>query len=610
MKKLFLILVILSAVLQISGQDVAFKAETKSPVREGERFRLIYSVNAEGQNFNAPKIKGFRVLSGPNRSSQSSIQIINGKVTRSVNYEYYYTLQALEEGSFELSPASIDVEGETYYSNQVTIRVEKGNPPQSSSSQQGSVSQENIEGIDEDYAFLRAEVSDANPLLGEQVIVTYKLYYRVNITDYAISQSPSYPGCWSQDITEDKQPTQQTSMVNGKRYRVAEIYREAIFPQKTGEIVTGPMEFQIAARVKDNSRRSRDPFESFFDDSFFGGRAVQRKLQSNPLTLNVKPLPANGKPATFEGAVGDFELSSTIDKKEILVNDAITLNIKISGKGNIKLIDAPDINFPPDFEVYDPEVTTDIHTSSVSGISGSKTFKYLIIPRVAGTYKIRSKDFSFFDINARQYKTIDIPEYTINVKKGDQQASQGITIRSGAKQDIQYLGEDIRYIKTDNLNLRKRGDLFFRSTTFYLVMGIAFFVLILVLLAYYVLSKRKGNVMLQNEKQATRIARKRLKISKEYLKKGDGEHFYEALSDAIWGYISYKFNIPLSALSVDTVKTKLEDKVKNEDIISEFVETLEACEYARFAPGDKDKKMEELYERAQQVIINTEKELR
>lgn len=610
MNKITVILLFLFTGLMGFGQDVEFSADTKSPVKEGERFRLVYSVNAEGSGFSPPKMEGFRVLSGPNRSSQSSIQIINGKVTRSVNYEYYFILQAMDEGEFTIESATITVDGKEYKSNSLNIRVEKGNATTGRTAGRSSTENKQLEGIDEEFAFLRAEVSEPKPMLGEQVIVTYKLYYRVNITDYAISQSPSYPGCWSQDITDDRQTPQQTEMVNGKRYRVAEIYKEAIFPQKTGKIETKPMEFQIVARVKNDSRRSRDPFESFFDDSFFGGRSVKRSLTSNPLTLDVKPLPQQGKPMSFNGAVGDFKVSSSIDKKKVLVNDAITLSVKVSGKGNVKLIDAPKVSFPPDFEVYDPEVSSNISTSSLSGVSGSKTIKYLLIPRVAGAFNIKPQDFSYYDMDAGKYKTINLPEYEITVDEGDQKASEGITIRSGSKQDIKYLGEDIRFIKTEFKKLDKRGDYFFGSQKFYMVIAIPVLVFIIILVIVFINRKRKGNTLLQNERQATKIAKKRLKSSKEFLKKGESANFYQALSEAIWGYIAYKFSIPRSELSVDTVRSKLSDKNTDENIIDEFIEVLDACEYARFAPGDKEKKMDELYERAQQIIVKTEKQLK
>lgn len=608
MKRVYgIILLVLTAA--ISFGQISFKAETRNPVREGERFRLKFSVNASGENFAPPAIQDFRVLSGPNKSTNSSIQIINGSMTRTVNHDYYYTLQALKEGVYEIGSATIEVDGETYKSDPISIRVMKGNPP-ASSSNTGSTSTETIEGVDEDYAFLKAEVSNTSPMLGEQVMITYKLYYRVAISDYGISQSPSYPGCWSQDISDKNAPEQQVATVNGKQYNVAEIYKEAIFPQKSGKIVTKPMKFEIVARVKDKRSKSNDPFDSFFNDPFFGGRSVRKELSSTPITFNVKNLPLEGQPAAFNSAVGQFTVSSKLDNNEVVVNDAINLTYTISGKGNLKLIDPPTINFPPDFEVYDPEVSDNIKTSSYSGVSGSKTFKYLVIPRVSGTFTIDPITFSYYDLKTKSYKTTTTQPYTITVEKGNAQTNQGITVRSGGQQDITYLGNDIRFIMTGDLKLQPIGVYFFGSGAFYLALLLPVLLFIAILVWMRISKSRKSNVALQNEKQATRIAKKRLKKSKECIKKQQHEAFYEELSQAIWGYLSFKFNIALADLSVDTVKSHLQEKSVQDELIDDFADTLEACEFARFAPGNKEKKIEELYAKAQQVIIKTEKQLK
>ncbi len=610
MKKALLITTLIFWVLSLAAQDVSFEADTKSPVKEGERFRIKFSLNAEGENFTPPDFDGFRVLSGPNRSSRSSMQIINGKVTRSVSYEYHYTLQATEKGEYAIGSASVKVNGKQYKTEPLQVIVEQGSgSSQSGSSRRQSSSQQKSPKADEEYAFLRAEANNSNPYIGEQVLITYKLYYRVSITDYGISQSPSYPGCWSQNIEGNGQAKQYTETVNGKQYKVAEIHKEAVFPQKSGEITTKPMEFQILARIRDDSRRSRDPFDRFFDDSFFGGRTVRRNLKSNEIKLDVKPVPQAGKPVSYSGAVGDFSIESEIDKKEVLVNDAINLTLKVNGQGNIKLIDDPNIRVSSDFEVYDPEVSNNIETTA-SGVSGNKTFKYLIIPRVAGNYKIGPFEFSYFDPKSETYKSYTTPEYDITVNKGDDKASQGLTVRSGEKRDIQYLGEDIRYIHTGDMKLQPVGAYFFGNMNFYLWLIIPLMIFIIFALILAVSRKNARNISLQKEKKATKIAKKRLKRSENFLKKQQTEAFYEELSEAIWGYLSYKFDIPLAQLSLDAVRDKLTKKSISSELIDAFTQTLEACEYARFAPGDKNKKMEDLYNQAKKVIVQTEKQLK
>jgi uncharacterized membrane protein len=591
--------------------QVSFTTDTKNPVREGERFRLVFRVNAEGKGFEAPDFDGFRVLSGPNRSSRSSVQIINGKVSRSVNYEYYFTLQALSKGTYTIGPASIRVDGKEYTTKPVEISVLPGNPPvnQQHSPNSGSTSVTSTP-EDKSIAFLRAEASKNDPYLGEQVIVTYKLYYRVNISDYGITQTPSYPGCWSQDLSEKGGQSQQyTEVVNGQRYHVAEIYREAVFPQRSGEIVTNPMKFDIVARIQDRSSPGNDPFESFFDDPFFGGRTVKKTLTSNVLKFHVKPLPTEGQTTDFSGAVGNFSFGTELDKTRVKTNEAVNLTLKISGRGNIKLVDSPKIQFPPDFEVYDPEVHTRINTSLQSGVSGIKTFKYLMIPRVEGTFTIDPVRFTYYDLDRKQYIATQTKPMTIEVLKGDGSQST-VALRPASQAKIQYLGNDIRFIKTSPLNLRPIGDVFFNSKLFYgLLSGMVLLVLIMVLMMSLT-RKKKNNVVLQKERKATKVARKRLKSAKWHLDKKEEEQFYTALNQALWGYIADKFSLRPGDLSMDNVRRKLQEKQVDAAIIDEFVATLEKCEFGRYAPGDKTRMIADTYQSATDIIVKTEKELR
>ncbi|MCF8231398.1 MAG: BatD family protein [Bacteroidales bacterium] len=615
MRRIAVIAFLIGLFLPGLGQDdVNFEAKIKTPVRVGERFRITFSINAEGENFMPPDFDNFKVLSGPNRSSRSSIQIVNGKVSRSVNYEYYYTLEATQKGTFEIGPATIEVEGETYKSNAAKVRVVPGNNQSQGSGRKSapsSAAPQASDSPDKEMAFLRAEVNKDNPYQGEEVIVTYKLYYRVDIADYGISQSPSYPGCWSQDLTNDnRQRGRYTETVDGKKYYVSDIFKEAIFPQRSGKIESKPMHFKMVARVKERSqnRRRRDPFESFFDNQF-GYKRVEKTLKSNPVTLDVKSLPENKKPASFSGAVGDFRFTSNLDKTKVKANDAINLTLKVKGDGNIKLIDPPEIDFPPDFEVYDPDVSTNVNASSSNGVSGSKTFEYTIIPRISGEFTIEPIKFSYYDLKSDRYVTKRSPAYTIDVTKTA--AKQGdIAYNPSSQEEIQYLGKDIRFIYTKPYPLKTAGEYFYGSKKFYLllVIPLALFVAIVVLIRFN--RKRRGNVVLQKERKATRIARKHLKQSKKLMQEKNADEFYEELADAVWGYISDKFHIPLAELSIDTVRERLEQKNISEEIVQQFIDTLEECEYARFAPGDKDNRMEQLYHKAYKVIIQTEKQLK
>ncbi|MEA3503851.1 MAG: BatD family protein [Bacteroidota bacterium] len=613
MKKAFYILSILLFSLTTFADDVQFKASTKSPVRVGERFRLIFSVNGDGERFQPPQINDFIVLSGPSTSSSSSIQIINGKITRNEEKTYSYILQAKKEGGFTIAPAKIRVDGKEYSSNSLTIKVVAGNKNAVQSSTNSSNNYNNGQNSGESektpYAFLKTKISNKKPFIGEQVIVSYDLYYRVNITNYEFHQLPSYPGCWSQKISEGNN-SQHVETINGVQYQVAEIFKEAVFPQKSGKLKAKPMEFLISARIRSKNQRSRDPFNSFFDNAFMSNsQSIKKTLKSDPITFNVKAIPIKGQPIDFSGAVGSFSLNATVDKTQLKANEAINLTIKIEGKGNISLVESPVINFPPDFETYDPEVNKKINKSPNAGISGSKTFKYLIIPRVEGEYSIDPIHFTYYDLVKKRYISLSSKKFTFNIAPGKNNATQAITY-SSSQEEIKYLGNDIRFIITTPLELQKKGYLFLGSIAFWMWILIPIILLFFIFLFRMIVLKRSSNIVLQKERKATRIAKKRLTTAEKLKKSDNAEAFYNEIAQAVWGYISDKFNLPLSDLSMDSAREKLNNKNIGENLTNQFINTLEECEYARFAPGDKSQVMEDLYNKAQDVIIKTEKELK
>ncbi len=598
---------------KIMAQDVTFTANANSPVSVGEPFTLRFTLNANGNNFVPPNFSDFHVLAGPMRSSHSSTQIINGKVSQNTAITYTYTLQPKKVGKFKIPAAHITANGKKIHSKPLTVKVVKGAAQPQRQSGQGRPAPNNNAVNYEDAAFLRTDVSNANPMLGEQVIITYKLFFRVNIVDYAITEKPKYQGSWSEDLTDkNTQLKQYTQTVNGKQYHVAEIYREAIFPQKTGKLVSSPMEFDIIMRVRSNARnRSNDPFDDFFNNSFFNSKDIKKRLVSNTPNINVKPLPNKGKTADFNGAVGQFSVYSNCDKTDIKVNDAINFTYTIKGSGNIKLVTLPEIQFPADFEVYDPEIKDNIRKSLSNGISGSKTFKYVVIPRMPGTFEIPPLRFSYYNTSKKQYETLTTKSFVINVEKGAGNTSAApITVRGGNKKAIQYVGSDIRYIKTHLTDLEKDTKPFFGRLSFLLWLIIPLVLFILFLLWLNISAKNSADIVGRREKKANKVAQKRLKLAHDYLKKEDSSSFYDALAQAMWGYIADKFNIPQSELSIHNIKNKLQEKNVTRDYIDTFVVTIEECDYARFAPGNKQEKMKEMYNTASEVIIKTEKELR
>jgi hypothetical protein len=421
-------------------------------------------------------------------------------------------------------------------------------------------------------------------------------------------------GFWTQDLLKDqKNLNQYRETIDGQEYVVAEIKKDAIFAQKSGKLTIEPLEMDVVAQIqrKSGRRLTNDPFfDNFFDDGFFGNtlQNVKKTIRSNQLNVNVKSLPGQGKPADFSGAVGNFTIAASTDRNELKANDALSLKFTVTGKGNLKLIEKPSLTFPSDFEVYDPRVSDNIHTTA-SGVSGSRTFEYLIIPRNPGNFTIKPALFSYFDINNGVYKTLKSPGFNIKVERGD--GSEGTFSAGGTnKEDFKYIGNDIRFIKTGNLNLRPVNSFLFGSAIFWVLLATPFILFIIFLVVLKNELKKRGNQALMRNRKATGVARKRLKLAEKYLKQSNQELFWSETSNALWGYMSDKFNIPRSTLSMDSVNEALQAKNVNEALIKQFISTLNNCEFARFAPGNKSQLMDELYKEAIEVITRTEQELR
>ncbi|NVO20274.1 MAG: protein BatD [Bacteroidetes bacterium] len=604
----------------LSAQDVSFNAQAPRQVSVGQRFYLTFSINQEGTGFISPGIEHFEVQSGPSSQSSSQIQFINGKVSQSISYSYTFVLLATEPGVFTIPSASIAVKGKKYFSNTVTINVigQAISPQSRAQGQHPSQQKADVSNLGNDI-FLKAVPSKSDPYLGEQIIVTYKLYTPTNrLRINPSGQAPAYPGFWSQDLMKDlQQYPQYNETVNGKKYIVAEVRKVALFPQKTGALTIAPLEQDVVYSVKVKSKSpfaddpffSNDPFfKNFFDDSNLGFdyQNVEKSLKSNSVTVQVKPLPAQNRPIDFTGAIGQFNFKPSLDKSQLKANEAVTLKLTVAGSGNLNLIEKPSVVFPPDFEVYDPKITDNIHSSN-SGISGSRTFEYLVIPRTAGDFKIAPVQFSYFDLAKKEYVNLSSPEYNIKVLKGDGTAAAMTPVD---REDVKYIGNDIRYLMDAPIALHPIGKHFYGSWLFWLLLSLP----VLVFLAFVIIWRNHirsnsdiGNV---RRRKATRIATLRLKKAKSLLAAESQEAFHIEISQALWGYISDKFNIPLSELSMDTAFERLNDRNVDADLIQRFIDTLQHSEFARFAPGDKTRNMELLYNEAIEVITHTEEQLK
>jgi len=593
--------------------DVKLNASAKQTVSVGERFSVVYEINADGNNFHSPNFGKLHRLSGPNTSQSSSIQYYNGKYEQSITKTYTYIVSASEEGVFTISPATIEVDGKTIASNSLKIEVVKGNTSANKPADTGNTSSTNGQISDEDV-FLRTIVSNKNPYQGEQIIVTNRIYTRVGVSNLSMEKSPSYEGFWSKSLNEkDQQLRQSKEIINGEEYTVADISKYALFAQKSGKLTIKPTELKCVAQVQVQSkrRRSRDPFEDFFNDPFFNRniKNVEVFLKSKKIEVNVKPLPQVGKPESFTGAVGKFSFKSEIDHDSITTNDAVNLSLKLSGIGNLELINPPKVNFPPDFETYEPKINNSINTS-LNGISGSKKIEYLAIARNPGDFVIDHLEFSYFDPADKQYHIIKTKAYNLHVEKGQGSNGGGISYSRSAQEDIQYIGKDIRHIKQGSFELTEKDNYFFGSLFYYLFTIIPVLLLVIIVVAINNQRKRKGNTNLMKTKKANKIAKAKLAKAEKLMKDNKDKDFYNELAQAIWGYLSDKFLISQAELSIENVIEILKSQNIDNEITDGFVNALNNIEFARFAPGDSKSKMMSIYKDSLKAITLAEKALK
>lgn len=593
-------LIVIALLLALAGwaaDKVTFTMEAPQVVELGEQFRLAFSVNAKGQNLKLPDLSDFDVLMGPSTSQSTNFQIINGVSSQSVSFSYLYVLRAKKEGRFNVSSGSITVDGTEYRSNAQTIEVVKGSAKPSSGGVDTPTSTPGT--VPKGDLFVKLNLDKRSLYKGEHLTATIKIYSKVNLNGFEDISIPNFEGFWSQDIQLPQQISLQRETYNGEIYNVGTLKKTLLFPQQTGNITIGSV--KIDCIVQQRVKRSQSMFDDFFD-SFANVKAT---IVSDPVSINVSPLPA--PPAGFSGAVGNFDIRSSITAKSVRENDAITIKLDVNGNGNIKLINPPKISFPADFEVYDPKTNSNF-SASEQGLNGNITFEYLFLPRFAGTYTIPAVNFVYFDTNSKRYVSKSTEEYQIRVEKGDGTRAQ--TVNAVAKEDLKQIGSDIRFIKTAIPKLQAKGYTFFGSFSFYLL----YLGGLLTLLAIYLLNQKRirenANVARMKNKKASKVALKRLKEASGHLHAGADEKFYESVTRAFWGYLSDKLTIPASELSREKASDELIKHSVNAGIIERFVQILDTCEYARFAPGGGSAKMKELFEEATEVMSMMEKEIK
>lgn len=605
MRRILYICFILNLLLVMkvmAADQVTISANAPDAVAVGDQFRLSFTINTQNvRDFRVGEIKGFEVLMGPSRSQQSSVQMVNGKTTSTSSITFTYILMANSEGTFTIPAATAVADGKQVESTPIKVKVlpkdeANGIGGGTSSGGNSSGNRSNNANINANDLFITSTTSKTTVYEQEAILLTYKIYAAVDLRGFDNVKLPDFKGFQSQEVDLPNDRHWELEHYRGRNYRTT-IYRQfVLFPQQTGQLEIESARFDASVA---RATEAIDPFDAFFNR---GSTYVEIKktLTTPKILVTVNPLPS-GKPEGFTGGVGDFNISSSLSSNHVKANDAVTLKLNISGVGNLKLISTPEVKFPDDFEIYDPKVNNQFRLTS-SGMSGNQTIEYLVIPRNAGNYKIPAIKFGYFDTKTQSYKTLSTETYELIVDKGDGTQSQTVANYNN-KEDLRILNEDIRFIKQNEVKLRPRGNYFFNSLSYWLF----YLVPLLVFLTFFVIYRRQiaenANVTKMKNKKANKVAQRRMKDAGRLLEEGNSDQFYEEVLKALWGYTSDKLNIPSSTLSKDNIEGKLIERQVPQDVITEFIEILNTCEFARFAPGEeKNQNMDKVFASALDTI--------
>jgi hypothetical protein len=591
---LFLILFQYSGLAQ---QFVASVKEIDATVNEPFQVSLTFSGPSINNlsNFSPPSFENFMILSGPNQST--SIQIINGAQSASLTYSF--VLQAKSVGTFTIGSASITQSGKTYKSNSLVIPVQKGQPKNQQQKNNDEISEAEIA----KNLYIRAIVDKTKAYKGEQITVIYKLYTRLSIaSQMGVNKLPQYQGFWAEELETSGNISFTTEIIEGKQFRVGVLKRVALFPTQTGTLEVTPFELAVPVQIQ-KQRNSKSVWDDFFGDPFGRSEIYEFNAKSNVVKIEVQPFP-DGQPESFKGAVGDYTFDAKLNNSTVKSNEPLTLNINISGSGNIKLIDMPEINLPNGFEKYEPKMNEQIIRKGK--VSGSKSGEYLFVPRVVGIREIPPIEFSYFDPSNKRYVTLKSDPFKIDIKPGDKQTQTEFA----GKEDIKELGTDIRFLKTSFDDVRKKEDYVINSTGF-LITGVIPFILSFVLIGWkrrY--DKLHGNVVQLRYQKAQKVAKNRLKSAKKLMDSQNHKEFYTELSSALFGYLEDKLHIPKSEFTVERASDELRKRNLTEELVADLKTGAEKCEFVRFAPGaEKSTAMQEMYDQIAEVIINLEKNI-
>ena len=607
MRKLLLTAISVFYAIVASGQT-DIKVEAPNVVAADEQFNVTFIIEGEENpsDFQWSSGSDFQVLWGPQSGRSTSIQIINGKRTKSVQTTYTYVLRPASSGRFSLPPATAKVNGKEIRSGQVAIQVAAAGAASSSSQQRsaqqpGQTQQAGGAGIQDSDIFLKMDLSRTKAVVGEPIIVTLKLYQRVNIGGFENVVFPTFNGFWSQEIEAPTNIEFSREVYDGQIYNSALLRKFVIIPQQQGQVKIDPAEMVCLVNVRVSSGGT-SIFDGFFDDY----RTVRKKISTGAVTVNVSPLPA-GAPASFGGGVGSFSISAKLSRDTLKTHEAASLLVTVSGKGNISLLEAPKVKFPPDMEVYDTKVSEKVDQG---GLSGSKYYEFPFIPRSHGDFVIEPVKYSYYDVNQGRYVTLETEPIPVAVVRGNETDAGGVVVAGPSQKDVRTLGSDIRFISTKAPVLVSKGQFLVGSAIFWILSAVLLMLAVVSWLVFRHMAARRADIVGTRNRKATKMALKRLHLAGTFLKQDLHTAFYEELHKALLGFISDKLNIPVAELSRERISQALKDEKVSDSYADTFIGILDACEFARYAPDSGHEAMAAHYEQAVDVISSIDSNMK
>ena len=596
----YAILVVIAICCALSSRAQHIVVSAPSHVSAGENFRLAYTINTRDvEEFRMGGVpEGLEVIAGPYTSQQSSYQMINGHTSSSSSVTITYTLYAAKNGSYTIGSSHAVVNGKRIASRAVKVSVSgharnsNGAPNMHGSSnmddeprmrQAGS----SISGRD---LFIKVSANKKTVHEQEPVLLTYKVYTQVDLSQLE-GKMPDLKGFHTQEVALPQQKAFHSEMVNGRQYKCVTWSQYVMYPQMTGKLEIPSITFKGLV-VQQN--RNVDPMEAFFNGGS-GYVEVHKDIKAPGMTINVLPLPS--RPANFSGGVGKFNISASIDKKEVKAGDPVTIRVVVGGVGNLKLLKQPVVTLPKDFDKYDAKITDKTRLTS-NGVEGNMVYDFLVVPRNQGSYKIPPVEFTYYDTSSNSYKTIKTQAFDLTVSKGD-----GSTDSS---QDFSDQAKDIRALKLGKSKLHDLDDMFYGSFGYWTSLLVPLITFIVLLVVFRKRALENADIVKVRSNKANKIATKRLKKAQQLMSHGKQSEFYDEVLRALWGYVSYKLNIPVEKLSRENITENLEMHSVNISTIDKFTQALDECEFERYAPGDAAGNMNKTFNSAMTGIMEIE----